>query len=92
MANFNKGMKGKWTVSTGDLQYVVLYHKEYISNKNKPIGGHCDAEGAARKIQMLTCGKDVGVLKRQGPSAFTAVCNPRISDFIKHLLESYLSR
>lgn len=31
----NTGMKGRWNVRMGDLQYVILYHKEHISNKKK---------------------------------------------------------
>lgn len=67
------GMKGRWTVQMGDLQYVILYHKERISNKKKHHGRYCDAEGATVKIKMLICGKDIGALKCQGLIAFTAV-------------------
>lgn len=57
----------------GDLQYVILYHKEHISNKKKHSGCYCDAEGTVFKIKMLICGKDIGLLKCQGLIAFTAV-------------------
>lgn len=30
----NTGMKGRWIKHTGDLEYVTLYHKEHISNKD----------------------------------------------------------
>lgn len=62
----NTGLRVRWTLHVGDLQHVILYHKEHISSpkkqKTKPhFSCYCDAEGATLKIRMHISGKDTWV-------------------------------
>lgn len=56
-----------------DLQYVILCHKEHISNKKKDFDCYCEAQGTAFKIKMLILSEYTGVLKCPRIIAFTAV-------------------
>lgn len=65
-------MKGRgpciWVIYS--MQFFTI--RSILASK-KHFGCYRDAEGAALKIKMLICGKDIGGLKCQGLIAFTAV-------------------